>query len=421
MSDANYKMHACYIWGFREKGEKKMKKQALLTIPLVLVLALSVLLGQPVFGPAGTSPISGAIFTTDETGLLVDGNIYANALDVYLSGGPGPNAPPTAAGLPDGEYYFQVTNPPGKKLLSTDDIEERRFRVEGGVITEYLGTTHIWNDISSEIPNAIVIQLWPFGKTPNKGGVYKAWATPVDKYDETDPHSFWGFIPRYSKTDNYKVRKERPITRLILDKFYDADNSGFYDNDDYLIVGWAIDVTDPLGVTNTYYTPEVIDVTGNPGTYTITEDLPAGWKQTAVAIDSTYMPVSVTVTVEIVNGESHDVLYGNTLPPPPPPPPVGISLYINPVSVLVGNPVTFEWSITSPPEVTPDYAELYLKAPDGTTIPLATYTVFPPWTGSYVWTSTTPTGLWRVYMDYHYKYLGTDYLVRAYGSFNVHT
>jgi len=89
--------------------------------------------------------------------------------------------------------------------------------------------------------------------------------------------------------------------------------------------------------------------------------------------------------------------------------------------VAVGNPVTFDWTIDSPPEVTPDYAELYLKDPDGTIIPLATYMSFPPWAGSYIWTSTTPTGTWKVYMDYHYTYLGDDYNVKAYGSFYVHT
>ena len=289
-----------------------------ITIPIVIALTLSILIGQILPNClAYIAPVTGAIFTTDKTGLLVNGNIYQYATDVYLSGGPGPNAPPTAAGLPDGEYYFQVTDPPGKKLLSTDGIEERRFKVEGGIITQYLGTTHNWNPIP-EIPGAIVIQLWPFDKTPNKGGVYKAWATPVDDYNPSDPHSFWGFIPKYSKTDNYKVRLPKPITKLILDKFYDENNNGIYDNGDYLIKGWRIDVTNPLGVTNTYYTPRVIDVTGNPGIYTATEELPAGWEQTALRVDGAYIAPTVTTTVSINSGETHDILYGNKLPSPSP-------------------------------------------------------------------------------------------------------
>src|SRR5437667_115278 len=54
--------------------------------------------------------VSGAIFTTDSTGTVVNGNLYAAKADVYLDGGPQGNAPCSAAGLPDGDYYFQVTD-----------------------------------------------------------------------------------------------------------------------------------------------------------------------------------------------------------------------------------------------------------------------------------------------------------------------
>ena len=66
---------------------------------------------------------SGAIFTTLADGSRVNANIFSakcDGLGVYLDGGPGPNAPATAAGLPDGDYFYQVTDPSGKVLLSTD-------------------------------------------------------------------------------------------------------------------------------------------------------------------------------------------------------------------------------------------------------------------------------------------------------------
>ena len=64
-------------------------------------------------------PLSGAIFTTTVDGAIVNENVrYEKKEDVYLDGGPGPNAPSTAAALPMGEYYFQVTDPSGKDLLS---------------------------------------------------------------------------------------------------------------------------------------------------------------------------------------------------------------------------------------------------------------------------------------------------------------
>src|SRR5215469_1211052 len=78
--------------------------------------------------------LSGAIFTTVSDGSAVNANQYSSKCAVYLNGGPGPNAPAKAAGLPDGDYYFQVTDPSGKTLLSTDAVANRKFQVRGGVI-----------------------------------------------------------------------------------------------------------------------------------------------------------------------------------------------------------------------------------------------------------------------------------------------
>ena len=84
-------------------------------------------------GISAAPPLSGAIFTTNADGSVVNGNtIYADKCDVYLDGGPPPQE---AAGLPDGDYYFQVTDPSGKKLLSTDPVANRRITVSGGIIT----------------------------------------------------------------------------------------------------------------------------------------------------------------------------------------------------------------------------------------------------------------------------------------------
>ncbi len=310
----------------------KNKSRMLWLATIVLVIAL-VLPAMPVLAVEG--PVSGAIFTTDKDGLLVNGNIYQDKNDVYISGGPGPNAPPGAAGLPDGEYYFQVTDPSGKKLLSTDDISERHFRVHGGIIVEYLGTINLKGngqpankqrfEIVEEIvneysENAIVIQLMPYKNTPNKGGVYKVWATPVEHYDPLDLHSFHGFIPRWSKTDNYKIQLKKPPkpeppepSYLILKKFYDTNVNGIIDAREPELTGWMFEVKDPIGVINYYYSPRTLDVTANEGTYTITEVFPLGsWIQTAVAINGVYQsPVTVTVTVTIQAGETHVVEYAN--------------------------------------------------------------------------------------------------------------
>src|SRR5262252_8001236 len=149
----------------------------------------------------GSGGLSGAIFTTTADGTRVDANIYAAKTDVYLDGGPGPNAPNKAAALPNGDYYFQVTDPSGKTLLSQDDVTCRRIHFQDGQITEVFrgpsGCMHASG--SDQNDGGLTVQLMPYADTPNNGGEYKAWVTPVGNYNGD-------FINRYSKTDNFKVR-----------------------------------------------------------------------------------------------------------------------------------------------------------------------------------------------------------------------
>lgn len=76
-----------------------------------------VLLFACVFAVGAQAQVSGAIYTSLKDGELVNGNNYDSKADVYLNGGPPPSAPCSASGLPDGEYYFQVTDPSGAVLL----------------------------------------------------------------------------------------------------------------------------------------------------------------------------------------------------------------------------------------------------------------------------------------------------------------
>ncbi len=149
---------------------------------------------------ATSESVTGAIWTTDPYGERVNGNLFTNARKVYLCGGPHREG---SAGLPDGIYYFQVTDPSGKALLSSDDISDRMFEVKYGYIFSIDGGTHKWNDDTTR-GYGIVVQLWPFDFTPNQGGVYKVWVTKVEHY--TPGQGTFGFIHSLSKTDNFKVK-----------------------------------------------------------------------------------------------------------------------------------------------------------------------------------------------------------------------
>jgi len=197
------------------------KRNYLLLIAAIVVALITMALNTA----AMAQKVSGAIFTTNAFSEYVNANVYDYADDVYLNGGPRPNAPCTAAGLPNGDYYFQVTDPSGATLLSTDLISNRRVTVTGGLIVAYSGTHPIGtgkcNDGTIHTDN-ITVQLFPFNLTPNPGGEYKAWMTKVGDYTSCsfndDPSTYdpntsdprlcsgsFGFIPSTSKTDNFKV------------------------------------------------------------------------------------------------------------------------------------------------------------------------------------------------------------------------
>jgi hypothetical protein len=151
----------------------------------------------------GTGSFPGAIFTTLEDGSKVNENVhYATCLDVYLNGGPKGGGP----GLPEGDYYFMVTDPSGKTLLSNDAIALRMVHVDGsGEFHTYSGTHDTGTDIND---GSLTVQLWPFDPTPNPGAEYKAWLTPVDAYKPGE--GVHGFPHNASKTDNFKCDRGAP-------------------------------------------------------------------------------------------------------------------------------------------------------------------------------------------------------------------
>ena len=173
----------------------KENSKFLTAIALALIFPLIA-----VHAMAASAPLTGAIFTTDENSNFVNGNIYEDMADVYLNGGPRPNAPCTAAGLPDGDYYFQVTDPPGKVLLSTDLVMDRQVHAAGGVIKSVVAGHQTG---FGKCPSSLSVSLFPYNPTPNEGGEYKVWMTPVGSY--SPGHGSFGFVTSSSKTDNFKV------------------------------------------------------------------------------------------------------------------------------------------------------------------------------------------------------------------------
>jgi hypothetical protein len=248
------------------------------------VLAVGVALFVIAQPAAYGASVTGAIFTTLADGSAVNANHFDSKCAVHLDGGPGPNAPARAAGLPDGDYYFQVTDPSGRHLLNTDPVSNRKFRVTGGVITAYIGTGGPAHPTGVDLDHgAVTIALanatcpTDFLDSTNNGGAYKVWATPVADFvgdptlvDNTCGNGcFHGFVPSKSKTDNFKARISAVTFCLTLQKeIVDSEGNVSPGNN------WEMSVFDPLGSTNLHYTDESgqVQICGLPeGNYTVTE------------------------------------------------------------------------------------------------------------------------------------------------------
>jgi hypothetical protein len=291
---------------------------------------------------------------------------------------------------------FQVTDPSGHYLLSMDPAKCRVFEVEEGIIVRLVPPNefessdgyqvgngknaltipcHIADDPTPPDPagpddygpsgqhdtnvdvdhgedGAIVVQLMPFGTTPNPGGVYKAWIIPFDSYDgnldampqavkgkksqpcpdfcaSADP----GFGPPRSdsKTDNFKVKEFYP-PEITVRKFHDMDGDGIWDPDEPEIGvdefidggGWPYWWTYPLDggyftEPHPFYTPYT-HVAGIPGWYTAEEEFLTGWAQSAGRIDGVYRDFFTEVLnpLEVYvlgfSHEIHEIVFGNTQP-----------------------------------------------------------------------------------------------------------
>jgi hypothetical protein len=164
---------------------------------------------------------------------------------------------------------------------------------------------------------------------PNKGGVYKVWVTPVDKFagdpklvdSGYSPGNYHGFIPSWSKTDNFKVRTKKPPppdTTVIVKKFHDLNANGAWDEGEPEL-GWQVEITDPLGTTNIDTTP-FQKIVAPGGMWYFEELFPdmdvgcdPGWLQTALIVDGVPQPLSPKVGMDLQEstGKTVTIVFGN--------------------------------------------------------------------------------------------------------------
>lgn len=239
-------------------------KISIIKIKNLLILA-AVVLTAAFSGSNLVLASPGAIFTTDAGCGGVNINHYDSKADVYLNGGPNGGGP----GLPEGDYYVQITIPSGGAVLGKTLTASAHVNANGKFAQCYRLV-----DILSSASSAFTAS--GYDDTTNSGGEYKVWASK-------DP----SFNPSQSKTDNFQIKKVEecvdcqpppPSVSISGYKFYDYNQNKNFDSGESSIPGWKMTLYDgtntEVGTTQTdsdgYY--EFI-LGGGTGDYTVKEEL----------------------------------------------------------------------------------------------------------------------------------------------------
>lgn len=189
----------------------------LIALSAGVVTCLSVAPSAFAGGSKPDMSVSGAAFTTINQDVdgpdrckdgnpVVNCNLYAGKIYVWLNGGPAANRLRTA-----GKYFFAVLAPGGQsdpndgtpENLSDnfDTYQNRTFTVTNGEVSAYAGTH------DQDVP---LIRLAPFADTPNPGGVYIMAVCYIGPANAVTPS--YPVDPKSCKYDMFKAPATGPDT-----------------------------------------------------------------------------------------------------------------------------------------------------------------------------------------------------------------
>jgi serine-aspartate repeat-containing protein C/D/E len=239
--------------------------------------------------------VPGIVTTVDASSTAV--SVFSNKEDVFFTAGPTTSPCAFTRFVPDGRYYFQVTDLSGTRLLSSDPVAERAVTVHGGVLSAYGGTTH---STEAQGPcGALAVGLAPFRDAGNLVASYLLWLTPASRFEgdatQIDPvcgsGCFHGFRPESSLTTSFRVEDKRFCEDTFCVsgvKFEDRNGNGLRDSGEPGLPGVEIHASDvddagraPLrGLTGADGSFQVCGLE-HARDFRVIETVPFGYQQTA--------------------------------------------------------------------------------------------------------------------------------------------
>ncbi|HLN92259.1 MAG TPA: SdrD B-like domain-containing protein, partial [Thermoanaerobaculia bacterium] len=266
-------------------------------------------IGLLLFAVGARAQVSGVVTTVTQAGTVQD--VFTAKGDVFFTAGPTATPCAFTRFVPDGRYYFQVTDISGARLLSTDPAAERVVTIRNGVLFSYDGHTHATDAAlgTSEEESAetvargpcggLSVGLAPFHDAGNLDASYLLWLTPLSAFSgdptQIDPvcgsGCFHGFRPESSLTTSFRVEDKRFCDDTFCvagTKFEDRNGNGRRDSGESGLPGVEIRVSDfdhdnraPLrGLTAADGSFRICGLTSGID-FRVAETVPFGYRQTA--------------------------------------------------------------------------------------------------------------------------------------------
>jgi rRNA maturation protein Nop10 len=242
---------------------------------------------------AAPTPFFGAIGTVGAGSPALPQQVFGHRGDVFLAAGPATTPCRFTDYVPDGKYYFQVTDSSGTVLLSTDPVSERAVTVKGGVIFAYNGTTHVTDGHTA--CGSLAVSVMPYADAGSQKAAYVVWLTAAANFEGSatavdnicGAGCFHGFHTDLSRTYGFRVEDKKscePTFCVSGVKFNDANGNGLQDAGEAGLPGVEIRVTSEKGAVLSGLTAadgsyRICGLTDDVA-YRVTETLPFGYSQT---------------------------------------------------------------------------------------------------------------------------------------------